>query len=1131
MLQFTVPFLFLFAHDFRFCGSSGKSTQSFEIFPANFSFGQEILWSGTGFLPCSHAHWGLLLSAAAEDEGIPFPLYLHFSSFFEEFVDRRIRFFLDSNGLLMSEVRLVGIHPHPGPASPRRQSWTPWDSFELHLGSPGPRDRSRLDSSADSSIVDCIPISTAQKPVFCSANVNSLTSKLDSDVRPLLNAYDFAVFALQETKLNSTVKLSELNVPNYSFFRRDRPKNGRNGGGVGLYILNSLKPKRIKLLSAPNLELIAAEIMIRGRNMIVASVYNPPRVTKAEFVSDFTDAIAELQGRSKYLVIMGDTNIDGLSPQFDELKHGLVPFNMSQVIQEPTHLGHCLDHVFLTDSARFHAASGVGPPIEKNHCITWIQLQHCNVGRPPKTTSVAWKYDDADWDRAKFLLLNGNLAEEISDPNLSVDDAALHLSSVFYDIQSLVVPHKEVWFRQDSCPWMEKRLLRLFQRRNCAHKRFRDTNSPRHGAVWRKFRKMCKMECKVAKKTYLQQAFDGVKNAKDYWRIVNRFNHDRAKVPINLKLRDGSMISECGQKANAFAEEFSQNFNSGPDDCDHIYLERTFDARWTCQEVDVVFYIRQLRNDAAIGVDGISPKFLKNCADEVAPAICALINRCLFDSHFPNLWKSAKIIPIPKVPGTDLVSEHRPISILPVISKIAEKWLKDQLSPFIMANIDANQFAYSHGRSTEDAINLLQYFVTCGFDACANVTRVAIVSFDVQKAFDKVHRNRLLLVLRTKFGLPDGLAALVDSYLTERKQTVVVGGESSVAADVSSGVAQGSILGPHLFNAFLTSVLSLQLSENSKLIAFADDVVLIKPIILEADSLALQQDIDCITQEYSRLCLTLNEAKTNYSLCSLAPVQEHVRLDFSPTVNGHEIGRKSTFKYLGVTVDQKLSFGAHVELQSAKAKRAIGALWRTLGRWTSREHFCEIYVKKILPLYCYALPCSSPTTRKHWEILEKVHRFAARLASNNYTGRYSDILNFLHWKPIARLCVERQLMLQFKYIEGLRFLPPNVLVVSAPPPRLLRRAGRHNRHLELNLEIFHPNRHHPPRRTTIGQIPFAFGIAAWNLLPPEIADLGEQDLNSFKREIRSDDLFRLLEDKAARSLIPIPPLKRFYENL
>ncbi|MCP3668465.1 MAG: hypothetical protein GY696_39275 [Gammaproteobacteria bacterium] len=225
------------------------------------------------------------------------------------------------------------------------------------------------------------------------------------------------------------------------------------------------------------------------------------------------------------------------------------------------------------------------------------------------------------------------------------------------------------------------------------------------------------------------------------------------------------------------------------------------------------------------------------------------------------------------------------------------------------------------------------------------------------------------MVLWTNFNLPDGLAALLDDYLSGRNQTVKISNEQSAPTEIISGVPQGSILGPHLFNAYITSVLNLQLSENSRMISFADDLLLVKPIMTVDDELLLQGDINKILESYGRLNLTLNPSKSKYMICTMAPAASRINLENPPEIQGAELCHVNELRYLGVLIDQKLTFGPQVEHLSARAKKAAGALWRVLGRWASKELFADLCTKKILPMVTYALPVACPTT------IENIGRF------------------------------------------------------------------------------------------------------------------------------------------------------------
>ncbi|MCP3666297.1 MAG: hypothetical protein GY696_27985, partial [Gammaproteobacteria bacterium] len=308
-----------------------------------------------------------------------------------------------------------------------------------------------------------------------------------------------------------------------------------------------------------------------------------------------------------------------------------------------------------------------------------------------------------------------------------------------------------------------------------------------------------------------------------FWKTVKKFTCSRSSNTLPLLRPDGSVAFSAGEKAASLSAEFQKNFNRRDIEPTPL-LPADIIADWWCEEHEVHAEIQKIKTDTAIGLDGISAKTLKSCAEQIVGPMSYILNRCLYEGEFPNPWKLAKITPIEKVPGTDQVSNFRPISVLPVLSKVAESWMKRILSPFLFERPDWNQFAFSSGRAVEVAIALLQFYVTAGFNSCPAVARVAVVSLDVKKAFDSIPVHKLIHVLRHKYHLPDTLAQLVKSFLCNRFQTTRIDGEDSFEQPVISGVPQGSILRPHLFNAYISSVLDTPVSSGTRLIAFADDL-------------------------------------------------------------------------------------------------------------------------------------------------------------------------------------------------------------------------------------------------------------------------------------------------------------------
>ncbi|MCP3661143.1 MAG: reverse transcriptase family protein [Gammaproteobacteria bacterium] len=393
-----------------------------------------------------------------------------------------------------------------------------------------------------------------------------------------------------------------------------------------------------------------------------------------------------------------------------------------------------------------------------------------------------------------------------------------------------------------------------------------------------------------------------------------------------------------------------------------------WDSSWNCSEVEVFDIIRGLDNQSAVGLDDISPRTLKNCHEEIVPARAALINRSFAKGKFPSSWKHARISPIPKVPGTSIISEHRPISVLPSLSKVAERCLLRQLRPYIFNPPNDNQFAYLNGRSVDDALATVQFYVSAGFAACPNSTKVAVLSLDISKAFDQVPKNSLVKSLKEK-EVPGAFLRLLDSYLSDRQQTVRIGVTDSKPATVGSGVAQGSILGPNLFISYISEILAMNLSQNTRHVAYADDLLLMKPIVSDDDCTQLQRDLDTILEAYSRLFLSINPSKSSLLLCTLAEPHMAQVLPCEFVLQGTPVSRVPELKYLGVTLDHKLNFSRNAQLSSAKAKKAIGALWRTVGRWSGRETFKRIFTSKVLPILTHGLPMVAAINAIRLELL------------------------------------------------------------------------------------------------------------------------------------------------------------------
>ena len=211
--------------------------------------------------------------------------------------------------------------------------------------------------------------------------------------------------------------------------------------------------------------------------------------------------------------------------------------------------------------------------------------------------------------------------------------------------------------------------------------------------------------------------------------------------------------------------------------------------------------------------------------------------------QLPRLWKTASVVPIPKSSNSKhSPSGHRPISLLPIVSKLLEKHIHSLIFDYLNehAPISDVQWGFQQKKSTVTAL----LSVTQDWLALLDQRRdTHCVFFDLQKAFDTVPHRKLMCKLE-KLHLHPVLLTWLHNYLYGREQNVIVNGETSDPVKVISGVPQGSVLGPLLFLIYIDDITSLQLSEGTKVSLYADDMLLYKPISSDNDYVELQHDID-----------------------------------------------------------------------------------------------------------------------------------------------------------------------------------------------------------------------------------------------------------------------------------------------
>ncbi len=316
-------------------------------------------------------------------------------------------------------------------------------------------------------------------------------------------------------------------------------------------------------------------------------------------------------------------------------------------------------------------------------------------------------------------------------------------------------------------------------------------------------------------------------------------------------------------------------------------------------------------------------------------------------------------------------------------------------------------------------------------------------------------------------GVPIPVLRLLRSYFCNRTQVVKSGHFASTESPVPSGIAQGSLLGPRLFNVFIDDVFSLKFCSAVTVVGYADDLLLIAPASSVSDISNLQLDLDRVATFYESLGLCLNVQKSKTLLTAISPQVNFSGVFF--TVLGQPLPVVAELKYLGVVFARSLRFDVHCERLASRSKQMLGVLFSSCkGIGTGRLR--HLYIAKILPLLLYALPVSCPSSKLTWFKLERVHRFACRLLTNDFCSPYTVLLKSLRFECIQDICICRQLLLCYKYVHGLRHFPVDLDVPNSVQNHRhnLRRRG-HSMQLKL------------PGSVRLGNLPVFIVFRAWNM--------------------------------------------------
>lgn len=811
-----------------------------------------------------------------------------------------------------------------------------------------------------------------------SLNVQSLSAKFSS-LLDLISFWKqkgviFDIICLQET-FNIPVP-SLFSIPNYHDIIY-KTRSNFAGGGVAIFVHSSLKfsiLNEYSIFKEKIIESLFIEIeFYNKKKIILGNVYRSPSQGLGEisttdqmniFLEHMQGIIDSIGESNKKAVLVGDFNLNLLNYNSHnitkEFANMLFSAGFLQLISNPTRVGShnnsisLIDHIWSND-IRDHMLSGIITTYLSDHFATFHFIGTNKHSTPPKTISSR-VFSDINIENFKQELNNLSFNEvyEKVDSQNSYD--AFH--DIFHRSLEQHFPIKTIKFNKNKHmieKWMTNGILKCRKKKFQLQKVFAKNPTPLNKAMFINYKNTYNRVLKTRRKLYYSElliSYQG--NLKKTWQTIkeasglssnkNAFTDSLNINEINISGNE-HMSKEFNFHFTNIAANIKESINPTDKPPDSYLNECRSSFQMPNITPEIIYAIvKDFEDKKSVDLYGISPFLIKRIISSIVNPLCYIFNKSLESGVVPDQFKLAKVTPVFKKGGDPTnPTDYRPISLLMIFSKIIEKFVAFNLKSYLFDNniINQFQFGFQEGHSTyHPMIHLLNSIS----EAMNNKEYTIGIFCDLQKAFDCVPKRTLILKLK-KYGITGISLKWFESYLSNRKQFVRIGNHDSEMINISSGVPQGSILGPILFLLFFND---LPNSTLLKILLFCDDTTILASgknlnELIEVVNFELQK----ISQWFRANDMSLHPSKTKFTVFyptpSLIPWND-INLYFdenepnTPDPNpqlrkkigfvNHE-SNEPAIKFLGIYLDPGLNFKFHIDQLNKKLSKSLFCIRRS----------------------------------------------------------------------------------------------------------------------------------------------------------------------------------------------------------
>jgi len=797
-------------------------------------------------------------------------------------------------------------------------------------------------------------------------NVCSLRNKIN-ELEAFLATLDLSIqiIVLAEHWLEQDM-LSSCRIEGYMISSAYCRGNKEHGG---IIICNTPETKctSIDFISKQSIpyECEVVAVNVTSVNVILIGVYRPPDGNTDTFLGVMHNVLTYLN-KAKHIIIVGDFNYCFIqqSSGCNNVCNFFSSFGFNFKNKDPTRLERCLDNVFINFTNDLLHCEVVQNTFSDHSAL--IFGYKSQKGKIKKTMKIIRPVTSTGISLINNILLSVDWSL-LKDPNIDLNCRWKSFVDTIAGLSCECFPQKKVLAGpkvKNHTNWFSEDLKKMRDHLSLLNDLYHTSKNSAFLSQKKKARKMYRAALKKAK----IDANDNFINSSDnpqraMWSIINDRRKNCDKSPTSAVIEPKDFNKYFLNVANDIAGTTDVNLGCDNIICDSVQCDTFYFE--ICSPEEVAVCIGSLKNTKSSDYYGLNVKIIKSIATSIAPILSDLINECLYKGIFPNCLKLAVVVPLFKKGDINNKCNYRPISLLPIFSKIFEKIIKKRIVDFFERNylFSNSQYGFRSKRNTGDAIlDFVNFSLNCFQEG-----EFSVSSFlDLSKAFDCVNHSLLLHKLKM-YNFSSIAIELVKSYLQDRFQAVRYKEEFSDFEEVTIGVPQGSVVGPILYIIFTNDLYTA--FSHVKITGFADDnSIAVKGKDLKEVHKVNASVLEELTTWFRSNGLCLNNEKTKIMTLTLR--------DLSVFPNNYD-----HVTLLGVTIDEKLNWKAHCDNLVKKLNSSVFLL-RSLASQVSMNVLLTAYYACFQSHIAYALLIwgHSPAAKKVFAVQRRVVRIMDNLS-------------------------------------------------------------------------------------------------------------------------------------------------------